>query len=659
VSQNTIDETGQTVTKWRLTHDQSFQFKSGTSVNSRVLKDRLARCMYGTALKRFVNAIVTYRRRYPSTPLLMAKFDLKSAYRRAHFSGTSALQSIATSRGLLPGNGPTSDDYAYVSLRMTFGGAPNPSEFSVLSEMIADLANIIIQHSDWEPKRLHSSFISLTGPTPKLEPTEIPFAQSRELLLEWDLNSFGATEAYIDDIFTVFPLHSDEQFHRGRNAALLAIDTLGRPTRDDDPLPRDPIVATKKVTAEGTPTEVLTVLGWEIDTRRLLIKLPEEKAKLWSTEFLDALIQLGDAGYLIPLKRLERSQGRNIYIAMIVPGAMHFQSRMYSAIDRAKAHRQTRLRAEERRDLKLLRKMLDVARAGISLNNIVPRMPDHFGRSDAFEGGLGGYDLTSGRAWRFAIPPEHQHKKSQNFLEYLACMTQLVCMLLENRWNQGDCFLSLGDNTSALGWIHKSNFRPDKDKEKSSHLALARYITEMLASLDVIQCGQWLPGDDNGVADKLLREHDLSDHDLTELIVLSHPTQTPIGFQVSPLPQEITSWATYWVRHEHGTKELPPELFRRETHGGSDGWRFCTTANSTVMSSFGGSRSTNDTCSLGPSPIPHEAVNGRNPRRDMTIWLQSHAAPPLTQFARPSLSPVMTTPEKTPMENWHSFYNAK
>jgi hypothetical protein len=498
----------------------------------------------------------------------------------------------------------------------------------------------------------------LTKDKPELEPSHVPFAKSRQLLVDWNLNPFGATEAYIDDIFTVFPCKSMEQFNRGRNAALLAIDTLGRPTCDDDPLPRDPIVATKKVAAEGTPTEVLTVLGWTIDTRRLLIRLPEEKADAWDAE-LEALLKLADAGYLIPIKRLEQAQGRNIYVAMIVPGAMHFQSRMYAAIDRAKKHKQTRLRAEERRDLHLLRKLLNIARDGISLNNVAFRMPDHFGRSDAFEGGLGGYDLTSGRAWRFPIPPELQHRKSQNFLEYLACMIQLLCMLVDNKWDRGDCFLSIGDNTSALGWIHKSNFHPEKDVEQASHLALARHITEMLTELDVIQCGQWLPGDDNEVADKLSREHVMSNSDLTKLIVSSYPSQTPIGFQISPLPPEITSWATYWMRHTRATTESPPELFRKETRGGNGGWSSCITASSTTTSSSASSRHMNGICFSEPLPSPPETANGRNPRRDMTIWLQSHAAPPLTQFARPSSSPDTMIPAKTPMASWRSFYNAK
>jgi hypothetical protein len=216
VQQNTINELGETTVKWRLTHDQSFKFSSETSVNSRVLKDQLAQCMYGSALKRFIHAIVRYRLRFPDTPLLMAKFDLKSAYRRAHFSGSSALQSIATNHGLCANQGEDlSNGLAYVSLRFTFGGSSNPSEFSVISEMIADLANTIIQHKDWDPKTLHSEFITLTGERPIMAENGTAFAAARELLIEWEMSDFGMTDAYIDDIFTVFPFISEEHFHRG------------------------------------------------------------------------------------------------------------------------------------------------------------------------------------------------------------------------------------------------------------------------------------------------------------------------------------------------------------------------------------------------------------------------------------------------------------
>jgi hypothetical protein len=223
VKQTSINEHGESVVKWRLTHDQSFRFKSGTSVNSRVETDKLANCLYGNALRRFLHAIVLYRHRFPTAPLLIAKFDLKSAYRRTHFSGISALQSIATSNGLRTSN-DESEEIAYVSLRLTFGGSPNTSEFSLILEIIADLSNILLQHKDWDPKQLHSEFISITSPTPILLDAKTEFVPARELLNEWEMLDYGVMEAYIDDIFTVFPFASNDHLERGRNAALLAID---------------------------------------------------------------------------------------------------------------------------------------------------------------------------------------------------------------------------------------------------------------------------------------------------------------------------------------------------------------------------------------------------------------------------------------------------
>jgi hypothetical protein len=464
--------------------------------------------------------------------------------------------------------------------------------------MIADLANILLQHKDWDPKQLHSEFISITNPTPNLVDDATAFATARELLYEWEMSDYGITEAYIDDIFTVFPLLSENHWERGRNAALLAIDTMGRPTHDEDHLPRDPIIALKKLKAEGTPSEVMVVLGWQIDTRRLRIQLPNEKATRWEEE-LNRLIADGDKGYQIKLKRLESIQGRNIHVASVVPGAMHFQSRIYAAIDRARndKNRVTRLHAEERNDLRLVRQLVRVAKRGISLNNVVRRMPDHIGRSDAFEGGIGGYNLASGRAWRYQIQPEDRHQKSQNFLEYLACMTQLICILDERKWKQGDCILSVGDNTSALGWIHKSNFRPEEDKEQTTHLALARHITTLLAEIHVTQSGCWLPGKDNGVADTLSRQHDQTNAELTNIIVKSFPEQVPNGFRIRALTPEVTSWVRYWVQHTHATKESPPEPLQRVKCGGNGGSSSYTTVNLATMCISDNLHPTNATCS--------------------------------------------------------------
>ena len=38
-----------------------------------------------------------------------------------------------------------------VALRLTFGGAPNPSQWSDVSEVAVDLANDLVRRDDWEP----------------------------------------------------------------------------------------------------------------------------------------------------------------------------------------------------------------------------------------------------------------------------------------------------------------------------------------------------------------------------------------------------------------------------------------------------------------------------------------------------------------------------
>jgi hypothetical protein len=418
------------------------------------------------------------------------------------------------------------------------------------------------------------------------------------------------------------------------------------------------LVAVKKVLAEGTPAEVLTILGWQIDTRRLIIQLPDKKASIWDSE-LKSLITDGDKGLLIGLKRLEKIQGRNINLATIVPGAMHFQSRMYTAIDRAKLHKQTRLRAEERGDLELFRHLLAVARRGISLNNMIVRRPDHLGRSDAFERGIGGYDLTTGRAWRFEIPEHLQHRKSQNFLEYLACMTQLMCLLYDCDWRPGDSFLCIGDNTSALGWIQKSKFCPEKDPDQTTHLALARHVTLLIAELDVVQFGLWRPGTDNGVADALSRRHDLTDEELTNHISYSYPEQTPPGFQITELPPEITSWTFFWVQHGPESTELPPTPLPKAKLGGDDRLSFSTTASLATISSCGSSPRMNANSSLAPLHTELETTSGPCPRRDMITWLRAHAVPPSMQFVRPSCQPFGMIPAKIRTATLRLFYNDK
>ena len=147
-TQDTINELGHSVPKLRLTHDQSFIFKaSGTSVNSRTDKTKLTSCIFGWVIRRLCHWIVSARRKHPGCKIFATKLDFKSAYRRCHLHHTTAAQSCAQ----LP-----EENLLLLMLRLTFGGTACPHKWSVISEIICDLATAIVINDDWDYSELTS-----------------------------------------------------------------------------------------------------------------------------------------------------------------------------------------------------------------------------------------------------------------------------------------------------------------------------------------------------------------------------------------------------------------------------------------------------------------------------------------------------------------------
>ncbi len=147
VVQTTIDEKGEPQLKLRLTHDQSFNPKgsSGRSVNDRVDETMLTPARFGKAFSRFLYHISYLRRIKTDEPIFITKDDFKSAYRRIHLQAPTAMKACTCINGIL-----------LVALRLTFGGSPNPSLWSDVSEVVTDLANDLVRRPDWDPTRHHS-----------------------------------------------------------------------------------------------------------------------------------------------------------------------------------------------------------------------------------------------------------------------------------------------------------------------------------------------------------------------------------------------------------------------------------------------------------------------------------------------------------------------
>ena len=164
--QQSINELGEIIQKWRMTHDQTYPGPSGLSVNKRKIEEDLPPFLYGHALRRLIHLVVKMRTEHPSTRILIGKFDLKAAYRRAHLSAATALESMTIL-----------DDLLHVSLRMTFGGAPCPPQWGCFSETICDVANDLINCPAWDPHAVCSP-IQTDLPRPIRFDDSMPYAQA-------------------------------------------------------------------------------------------------------------------------------------------------------------------------------------------------------------------------------------------------------------------------------------------------------------------------------------------------------------------------------------------------------------------------------------------------------------------------------------------------
>ena len=108
------------------------------------------------------------------------------------------------------------------------------------------------------------------------------------LAITMPIEDHRKVDVYIDNTSTVIPDLGNNR-ERGAAAVPLAIHTVGRPIHGDEPLPRDDLMALKKLLAEGGLEETKTLLGWFLNTRWLLITLPDAKFHAWKNSILKIL----------------------------------------------------------------------------------------------------------------------------------------------------------------------------------------------------------------------------------------------------------------------------------------------------------------------------------------------------------------------------------
>jgi hypothetical protein len=262
---------GKKITKYRLTHDQTFEASIGKSVNNRTQRNRLDPLFYGGCLSRLIHYIISLRHYLPNTKILCGKSDIKSAYRSITVNGHTAAQCTMMC-----------EQFGLLSLRLTFGGSPCSNEWCVFGELCTDLANDLLHSTDWDHNSLQSPHYSKI-PTPSYLNEDIPFTQAEDLDVDIPFDPSGRIDDFIDDGIAVVPDIGNSK-DRGVAAILLAIHTLCRPIDPDEPILREDCLSVDKLQEEGMMSEVVIILGWKINTRLLTLSLPSKKFNTWKQD---------------------------------------------------------------------------------------------------------------------------------------------------------------------------------------------------------------------------------------------------------------------------------------------------------------------------------------------------------------------------------------
>jgi len=153
---------------------------------------------------------------------------------------------------------------------------------------------------------------------------------------------------------------------------------------------------------------------------------------------------------------------------------------------------------------------------------------------------MGGYNLTSGVAWRFKLPADCQLRASINSLEFIACIINIWVDIFHGVLDPKSCLLSQTDSSSASGLLHKTNFADKIDE--AIQLATASKLATLLLESDSSLYSQLFPGKKTSVSDSFSHDFKIPDSHLSFLLESYFPEQARFGLRILPLQYHQTSF---------------------------------------------------------------------------------------------------------------------
>ena len=566
--QMTINERGEHIPKKRVCHDLSNNRKQGLSINQRVIEERVPAVLFGYTLLRFLHMIHHLRYFHPNERILINKVDIEKAYRRLHTSGKMTAKCIAMwfVQNHEADHIPDDVEIAVALGRLPFGSMPAPAEFSNCSDITFDLANDLMNCDHWDPSE-YPSPLKKEIPPPKRLANNIKFGPAFKADVQLPTDFKGGTDGYIDDGATCVLDSAENQnmVMRAEQCITMALHLQFRPNAGkDEPIPRAEMASMRKLKAEAYLTEIMDLLGWEINTRAFTVSLPNDKHTAWRHQVEEMIMMIK-----APYKELSKLIGRLNHVAFIIPSARHFMNRLRKLERTAERYGLAKISGEARKDLQLWLNFLDKANAGISINNIIFRQVTSLNLSDSCEMGIGGYGHQSSIGWRYEFTTDEQISFDINQKEYIASsINQKIQLAFDS--SPFPCSEDITDNTSACAWMYKSNFDP---KSHPVNNEIARETAKTLMANNASSYSQHLPGAANDIADSLSRDFHLTDKQLIALFEHTNPPYLPKQkMRIIKLPEEIISWIASLAQLTIKKRELKWARTRSTLAHGIIGW---------------------------------------------------------------------------------------
>lgn len=170
-----------------------------------------------------------------------------------------------------------------------------------------------------------------------------------------NIQSQGTGDIYINDGISI-TVDLPGNIYRSRGEIPLVIHSLKQPLADTEYIPLHHLVSKSKLTAEAALTELLVILCWKLDTRKLQIKFPEHKWIAWRKTLSDMINRRS-----INLKEVETVVYCLTHLAIVIQQVIHFLSRIRQIRDRTKNRRTIKIPETVVKDFKLFIVVLDKA----------------------------------------------------------------------------------------------------------------------------------------------------------------------------------------------------------------------------------------------------------------------------------------------------------